>query len=105
MSHAKLVVLGGGPGGYAAAFLASDLGMEVTLVQSDARLGGTWLLRGCIPNKALLHVAKILDETKHMGEWGIDYTPPAINIDTLRARKDKVISTLTTGLAGLAKRR
>ena len=105
MSHAKLVVLGGGPGGYAAAFLASDLGMEVTLVESDARLGGTCLLRGCIPSKALLHVAKILDETKHMGEWGIDYTAPAINIDTLRARKDKVISTLTTGLAGLAKRR
>jgi len=105
MSHAKLVVLGGGPGGYAAAFLAADLGMEVTLVEAETRLGGSCLLRGCIPSKALLHVAKILNETKHMGEWGIEFASPKINIDALRARKDKVISTLSTGLAGLAKRR
>jgi dihydrolipoamide dehydrogenase len=105
MSQQKVVVLGGGPGGYAAAFLAADLGMEVTLIEADPRLGGTCLLRGCIPSKALLHVAKLLNETKHMGEWGIEFTAPKINLDTLRARKDKVISNLTTGLAGLAKRR
>jgi dihydrolipoamide dehydrogenase len=105
MAHAKLVVLGGGPGGYAAAFLAADLGMEVTLIEADPRLGGSCLLRGCIPSKALLHVAKVLDEAKHMGEWGIEFSAPKINVDGLRARKDKVISNLTTGLAGLAKRR
>ncbi|MDX1963875.1 MAG: dihydrolipoyl dehydrogenase [Pirellulales bacterium] len=105
MTHAPLVVLGGGPGGYAAAFLAADLGLQVTLVEADARLGGTCLLRGCIPSKALLHVAKILNEAKHLGEWGIDFTAPRINVDALRARKEKVISTLSGGLAGLAKRR
>ena len=100
MNHAKLVVLGGGPGGYAAAFLAADLGLEVTLVEADPRLGGTCLLRGCIPSKALLHVAKILNETQHMGEWGIEFDKPKINIDASAPVRTKVISTLTTGLAG-----
>ena len=103
--HAKLVVLGGGPGGYAAAFLAADLGMEVTLVESDPRLGGTCLLRGCIPSKALLHVAKVISEAKELHEWGVDFGRPKFNVDALRARKDKVISSLSGGLKQLAGRR
>lgn len=104
--HSSLVVLGGGPGGYAAAFLAADEGMQVTLVEAEARLGGTCLLRGCIPSKALLHVAKVISEVAELGsEWGVSFNSPAIDIDKVRARKDKVITTLTGGLAQLAKRR
>ncbi len=103
--HAPLVVLGGGPGGYAAAFLAADLGMEVTLVEKDPRLGGTCLLRGCIPSKALLHVGRVLAEAREMEDWGISFSKPTIAIDALRARKEKVIGALTGGLAQLAKRR
>ena len=103
--HAPLVVLGGGPGGYAAAFLAADLGMEVTLAEKDPRLGGTCLLRGCIPSKALLHVGRVLAEVREMDEWGISFAKPTIAIDALRARKEKVIGALTGGLAQLAKRR
>ena len=104
--HSQLVVLGGGPGGYAAAFLAADEGMEVTLVESEGRLGGTCLLRGCIPSKALLHVAKVISEAEELTEeWGVEYKAPKIAIDKVRARKEKVISTLTGGLAGLAKKR
>jgi dihydrolipoamide dehydrogenase len=104
--HSPLVVLGGGPGGYAAAFLAADEGLEVTLVEADSRLGGTCLLRGCIPSKALLHVARVIaevDELRH--EWGVEYRSPLVNIDKVRARKEKVISTLSGGLKQLAKRR
>ena len=103
--HASLVVLGGGPGGYAAAFLAADLGMEVTIVEADSRLGGTCLLRGCIPSKALLHVAKVIDEVKHMDEWGVGFAAPSVDVDKLRARKEKVITTLSGGLKNLAKQR
>ncbi len=103
--HTPLVVLGGGPGGYAAAFLAADLGMEVTLVEKDPRLGGTCLLRGCIPSKALLHVGRVLAEAREMEAWGISFAPPTIAIEALRARKDKVIEALTGGLAQLASRR
>jgi len=103
--HVPLVVLGGGPVINEEAFLAADLGMEVTLVDSDERLGGTCLLRGCIPSKALLHVGRVLSESREMAEWGIQFTPPKIDIDALRARKDKVIATLTGGLATLARRR
>ncbi len=105
--HTPLVVLGGGPGGYAAAFLAADEGLEVTIVESESRLGGTCLLRGCIPSKALLHVARVIsevDELRH--DWGVTYQErPQIDVDAIRARKDKVIENLTGGLAGLAKRR
>jgi dihydrolipoamide dehydrogenase len=103
--HSKVVVLGGGPGGYAAAFLAADLGLETTIVEADRRLGGTCLLRGCIPSKALLHVAKVVSEASHLVDWGIDFPRPAISIDRLRARKEQVIETLSGGLAQLAKRR
>lgn len=106
MAHTQLAVLGGGPGGYAAAFLAADEGMEVTLIEREPRLGGTCLLRGCIPSKALLHVAKVVDEVQELEkDWGISYGQPKFDIDALRARKEKVISTLSAGLAGLAKKR
>ncbi len=103
--YSKVVVLGGGPGGYAAAFMAADLGLEVTLVEADSRLGGTCLLRGCIPSKALLHVAKVISETRGMAEWGVAFGKMKLNVDTMRARKEKVIETLSGGLAQLAKRR
>ena len=103
--HVPVGVLGGGPGGYAAAFLAADLGMEVAIVERDERLGGTCLLRGCIPSKALLHVGRVLSEAREMEEWGIHFAKPKLDIDALRARKDKVISALTSGLAQLARRR
>jgi len=104
--HSKLVVLGGGPGGYAAAFLAADEGMEVTLVEKEGKLGGTCLLRGCIPSKALLHVAKVITETSELNhEWGVEFSEPKISLDKLRARKNEVIGTLSKGLAGLAKQR
>ena len=101
----QLLVLGGGPGGYAAAFLAADLGMQVTLVDLEPRLGGTCLLRGCIPSKALLHVAKAMSEAAHLGEWGVTFAKPAIDINAVRVRKDKVIATLTGGLKQIAGKR
>lgn len=104
--HAPLVVIGGGPGGYAAAFLAADLGIDVTLIEAEPRLGGTCLLRGCIPSKALLHVAKVMAEAEELeGEWGVSFGQPKVALDTLRERKEKVIATLTGGLGQLAKRR
>lgn len=101
----QLAVLGAGPGGYTAAFLAADLGMDVVLIDADPRLGGTCLLRGCIPSKALLHVARVLEEAKEMSDWGVGFEKPKLTIDALRARKEKVISTLTGGLKQLAKQR
>jgi dihydrolipoamide dehydrogenase len=104
--HSQLVVLGGGPGGYAAAFLAADEGLEVTLIEAEGKLGGTCLLRGCIPSKALLHVAKVISEAQELThDWGVEFNTPKVNIDKVRARKEKVISTLSGGLSQLAKRR
>lgn len=104
--HAPLVVIGGGPGGYAAAFLAADEGMNVTVVEAEPRLGGTCLLRGCIPSKALLHVARVISEAQEMNdEWGVAFGEPDVSVDKLRERKEKIISTLSGGLGQLAKRR
>lgn len=103
--HSQVVVLGGGPGGYAAAFLAADLGMEVTIVEADARLGGTCLLRGCIPSKALLHTAKVISEAEEMARWGVTFSKPEIDIDKVRARKEEIIATLSGGLGKLAEAR
>lgn len=101
----QIVVLGGGPGGYAAAFLAADLGMRVVLVDAEPRLGGVCLLRGCIPSKALLHVAKAMAEAKHLADWGVSYAAPSIAIDQLRSQKEKIIATLSGGLKQLAAKR
>ena len=102
----QLVVIGGGPGGYAAAFLAADEGMDVVIVESEGRLGGTCLIRGCIPSKALLHVARVLSETAELEhDWGVSFGTPQIELDKLRARKNRVVDTLTGGLDGLANKR
>lgn len=104
--QAQLVVIGGGPGGYAAAFLAADEGMNVVLVESEGRLGGTCLIRGCIPSKALLHVARVLSETAELEhDWGVSFGTPQIELAKLRDRKNRVVDTLTGGLDGLAERR
>lgn len=105
MSHYQLVVLGGGPGGYAAAFRAADLGMQVALIERDPQLGGTCLLRGCIPSKALLHVAEVLHEAQGLADWGIEFGTPQIHLERIRARRDKIITTLSSGLKHLAKQR
>ncbi|MFH1266629.1 MAG: FAD-dependent oxidoreductase, partial [Planctomycetota bacterium] len=101
----QLAVIGGGPGGYAAAFLAADLGAQVTLVDLEPRLGGVCLLRGCIPSKALLHVAKTMAEAEHLADWGVAFPPPKIDLDAMRARKEKVIATLSGGLKQLSRKR
>ena len=100
-----LLVLGGGPGGYSAAFRAADLGLKVAIVERYAELGGVCLNVGCIPSKALLHVAAVMDEVSHLSAAGIDFGKPKVNIDTLRGHKEKVISKLTGGLAAMAKMR
>ncbi len=104
--HSKVVVIGAGPGGYAAAFLAADHGMDVTMIEAESQLGGTCLLRGCIPSKALLHVAKVIAEVEELDHgWGISWGSPKIELEKLRERKNKVITTLSGGLSQLAKRR
>ncbi len=100
-----LLVLGAGPGGYSAAFRAADLGLKVVVVERYATLGGVCLNVGCIPSKALLHVAAVMDEVSHMADLGVDFGKPELNIDKLRGHKDKVIGKLTGGLAAMAKMR
>ena len=100
-----VLVLGGGPGGYSAAFRAADLGLNVVLVERYAQLGGVCLNVGCIPSKALLHVAAVMDEVSHLSALGVDYGKPKLNIDALRAHKEKVIGKLTGGLSAMAKMR
>lgn len=104
-NHAPFIVLGAGPGGYACAFRAADLGLDVTLVDPRANLGGVCLNEGCIPSKALLHAAEVIREASHMDDWGISFSKPKIDLDVLRAKKDAIVSQLTGGLGGLAKRR
>ncbi|MBS0461714.1 MAG: FAD-dependent oxidoreductase, partial [Proteobacteria bacterium] len=101
----RLVVLGAGPGGYTAAFRAADLGLDTVLIERYPTLGGVCLNVGCIPSKALLHAAAVIDEAAHATAYGIDFGAPKIALDTLRAYKDKVVGQLTKGLAGMAKQR
>jgi len=100
-----VLVLGAGPGGYSAAFRAADLGLNVVLVERYASLGGVCLNVGCIPSKALLHVAAVMDEVSHLGDLGIEFGAPKVSIDKLRGHKEKVIGKLTGGLAAMAKMR
>ncbi len=100
-----MLVLGAGPGGYSAAFRAADLGLKTVIVERYATLGGVCLNVGCIPSKALLHVAAVMDEAEHMAAAGIRFAKPEVDLDALRAHKDKVVGKLTTGLAGMAKGR
>ncbi|HEY9026830.1 MAG TPA: FAD-dependent oxidoreductase, partial [Burkholderiaceae bacterium] len=100
-----VLVLGGGPGGYSAAFRAADLGMKVVLVERYATLGGVCLNVGCIPSKALLHVAAVMDEVSHFADLGVSYGAPQIDIAKLRTHKGKVVGKLTGGLSAMAKMR
>lgn len=103
--EADVVVIGGGPGGYSAAFRAADLGLKVVLVERYKTLGGVCLNVGCIPSKALLHVAAVMDEVKHLEVAGVKFGAPEVSIDQLRAHKEKVIGKLTGGLGQMAKMR
>ena len=104
MSH-HVAVIGAGPGGYAAAFYAADLGLKVTLIDNEKNPGGVCLYRGCIPSKALLHVAKVLDEAKHANDWGIEFAAPKIDINKVRDYKNRVVEKLTSGTGQVAKLR
>ena len=103
--HADFIVLGAGPGGYACAFRAADLGRKVVLVDPRATLGGVCLNEGCIPSKALLHAAEIIREARRGGDWGISTGTVDVDLGTLRAKKDDIVGQLTGGLSGLSKRR
>ena len=105
MIAVQVVVVGGGPGGYAAAFLAADLGLKTALIDPEVNPGGVCVYRGCIPSKALLHVAKLVAEARHAGAWGITFAEPAIDLDKLRAFKNQVVARLTGGTGLLAKSR
>jgi len=101
----NIAVVGAGPGGYAAAFLAADLGMNVTLIDPETNPGGVCLYRGCIPSKALLHVAKLIEEAHQAKNWGIEYSEPRIDLAGLRSWKEGVVAKLTGGLGVLSKQR
>ncbi|MCB0724827.1 MAG: dihydrolipoyl dehydrogenase [Ignavibacteriae bacterium] len=105
MSKREIVVIGAGPGGYAAAFLAADLGMKVTLLDKEENPGGVCLYRGCIPSKALLHIAKVIREASEMKDWGVDFNKPKITPKKLTAWKDEVVNKNTGGLGILVKQR
>ncbi len=104
-SSLNIAVIGGGPGGYAAAFLAADLGMKVTLIDREQNPGGVCLYRGCIPSKALLHVAALITESRHAKNWGIEFGEPKIDVAKLRSFKEGVVNKLTGGLGQLSKQR
>ncbi|GAB6282116.1 MAG: dihydrolipoyl dehydrogenase [Ignavibacterium sp.] len=105
MLDTQLVIIGAGPGGYAAAFYAADLGLNVTLIDPAKNPGGVCLYRGCIPSKALLHVAKLITETEEAKNWGIEFDKPKINLEQLRNFKNRVVDKLTSGLGILSKQR
>lgn len=104
-SSTQVAVIGGGPGGYAAAFLAADLGMRTTLIDEAPNPGGVCLYRGCMPSKALLHVAKVVTEAREARSWGVDFGEPALDLDRLRSWKDRSVARLTEGLGRLSTRR
>jgi dihydrolipoamide dehydrogenase len=104
-SSLHIAVVGGGPGGYAAAFLAADLGLKVTLIDPEVNPGGVCLYRGCIPSKALLHVAKLIEESSQAKNWGIEFSAPKIDLGKLRGWKESVVQRLTGGLGQLSKQR
>jgi dihydrolipoamide dehydrogenase len=101
----QLAVVGAGPGGYAAAFYAADRGLQVSLIDPAPNPGGVCLYRGCIPSKALLHVADVLNEAKHAESWGVSFGQPKIDIDKVRAFKDKVVAQLTGGVGQVGRMR
>jgi dihydrolipoyl dehydrogenase len=105
MEETDLVVVGAGPGGYAAAFLAADKGMRVALVDFRTRPGGVCLHDGCIPSKALLHAAHLITQAREATAWGLRFAPPDIDLNALRSKKEKIVDTLSGHLAELAKRR
>ena len=105
MTKTQLAVIGGGPGGYVAAFKAADLGLEVTLVDEEPNPGGVCLYRGCIPSKALLHIAKLLNEARDAEKWGVKFAAPELDLARMRARKDDVVAKMTAGLGQLVKAR
>jgi dihydrolipoamide dehydrogenase len=105
LARAQLLVLGGGPGGYTAAFRAADLGLSVTLVERDATLGGVCTNVGCIPSKALLHVAEVIEQARALREHGVDFGTPRLDLERVRAYKDGIVARLTGGLAALARAR
>ena len=101
----RLAVIGAGPGGYPAAFLAAEMGMDVTLIDLEVNPGGECLYRGCIPSKALLHIAKLMHEVQAAQAWGLTYGKPDIDLKRLRAWKDEVVGNLTEGLGKLVGKR
>src|SRR5512139_1862242 len=101
----EVLVIGAGPGGYSAAFRAADLGMEVTLADTEERPGGECLFRGCIPSKTLLYLAELLFDAQRSGEMGVRFDKPQIDLDRIRTWKNQVVDKLTTGLLTLSKRR
>src|SRR5712691_5213743 len=105
MTSTQVVVVGAGPGGYAAAFLAADLGLSTVLVDPEVNPGGVCVYRGCIPSKALLHVAKVVDESRHAKAWGVEFGEPKIDLAKLRDFKDNVVKRLTSGTGQLVKHR
>jgi dihydrolipoamide dehydrogenase len=105
LKHYEIAVIGAGPGGYAAAFRAADLGKQVLLIDRDNELGGVCLNRGCIPSKALLHISKVMSDAEQLSKMGVTYGKPAIDIDQVRAHKNKIVSQLNGGIAQMAKAR
>jgi dihydrolipoamide dehydrogenase len=107
MAHesTQVAVLGAGPGGYAAAYYAADLGMQVVLIDEESNPGGVCLYRGCIPSKALLHVAKVIDEAQHAASWGVAFEKPAIDVAKLRAHKQAIVDKLTSGVGQIGRLR
>src|SRR5262249_55180517 len=104
-TNLHIAVVGGGPGGYAAAFLAADIGLKVTLIDPEVNPGGVCLYRGCIPSKALLHVAKLIEESHQAKNWGIEFADPKVDLGKLRGWKESVVQRLTGGLGQLSKQR